>query len=68
MFPENNNISNSQHPSLHKQASVWFPTHLYIRTHTTDTHIAHVFKIANNTFSTIDSTTLKCRLQYLMSF
>lgn len=64
MIPENNNISNSQNPSRHKQASVWFPKHLCIRAHTTDTHIAHVFKTANNTFSTIDSTRLKCHLQY----
>lgn len=64
MFPEKKNISNSQHPSLHKQASVWFPTHLCIRAYTTDTQTAHVFKIANNTFSTIDSTRLKCHLQY----
>lgn len=63
MIPENNNISNSQHPSLHSKPRFGFQ-HTYAYVHTQQTHIAHVFKIANNTFSTIDSTRLKCHLQY----
>lgn len=41
MFPEKN-TSNSQHPRLHKQASVWFPTHLCIGAHITDTDSTRV--------------------------